>query len=120
MCYNIKNTYSRPSEASHIRIIHFDSYSKDSGQLDNYEDSSLFVKQIHNLSFHESFSSDIETPESSEYENDEESSRRKRTSKCWEFFHIKKFKKNFIGTSNKNGRLLPNRIVKCMISHNDN
>ncbi|RNA43254.1 hypothetical protein BpHYR1_024754 [Brachionus plicatilis] len=60
-----------------------------SGQLDNYEDPSLFIEQIHNLSFHESITLDTETPELFEYENDEESSRRKKTSKCWEFFQIK-------------------------------
>ncbi|RNA27429.1 hypothetical protein BpHYR1_044618 [Brachionus plicatilis] len=61
-----------------------------SGQLDNYEDPSLFVEQIHNLSFHESITSDTETPELSEYENDEESSRRKKHRNAESFFKLTK------------------------------
>lgn len=99
--------------------------------LDIFENENLVTEQVYNLSFNEDNNSQSVSPVLSEYEEDDDAGRRKKTSKCWDYFQLKKLKKDFIGKSNEKGEILPNRIVKCIVktsneicnlefAHNDN
>lgn len=77
--------------------------------MDTFETENLVTEQVYNLSFNEENNFQSVSPVLSEYEDDDDTGRRKKTFKSWDYFKLKNLKKDLIGMSNE-------KVTFCQIS----